>query len=97
VNEGKFSWKDSYVFIIDMEGLTLAHPDRKDLVGKKLIDLKDTNGMFFIKKFIEVAKEKNEGWVTYMWPKPGQKNSSKKSTFVKKAGTLIVGAGIYVD
>ncbi|MBF0443540.1 MAG: hypothetical protein HQK54_16665, partial [Oligoflexales bacterium] len=21
VNEGKFSWKDSYVFIIDMEGL----------------------------------------------------------------------------
>ncbi|MBF0443394.1 MAG: cache domain-containing protein [Oligoflexales bacterium] len=97
INEGKFSWKDSYVFIINTDGVTMGHPERKDHIGKNQIDLKDSNGLFFIKKFIEVAREKNEGWVTYMWPKPGEKTPSKKSTFVKKAGNLIVGAGIYTE
>jgi len=95
--KGQFVWKDSYVFCIDMEtGLTKAHPVKPKMVGQQLKGIKDVNGKFFFVEFINVAKEKGEGWVDYMWPKPGEKVPTPKSTYVMKVDgeTLVMGAGI---
>jgi signal transduction histidine kinase len=54
-----------------------------------------------MREFIETAKTKGSGWVDYMWPKPGEKNPSKKLSYVKRTKMpdgemVIVGAGTYV-
>ncbi len=96
---GKFVWKDSYVFLMDLDGKMLAHPMSPGLVGKNLLDMKDKGegGKLLFKEFVEVAKDKGEGWVDYMWPKPGEKTPSKKLTYVYRVPgkNLLVGAGIY--
>ena len=95
--DGKFVWKDSYVFLMDLDGKMLAHPVSSALIGKDQTGLTDKAGKPFIKEFVEVAKTKGEGWVTYMWPKPGAEAAVKKLTYVYRVPgkNLFVGAGIY--
>ena len=95
---GPFVWKDSYVFLMDMSGNVLAHPIVPALTERKdLLTVENSDGKFLFKEFIKLANEKEEGWVDYMFPKPGAEEPVAKSTFVKRVpGTqYLVGAGIY--
>jgi signal transduction histidine kinase len=82
---------------MDMEGKMVAHPMSPNLIGKNLIDMKDKSGKPFFKEFVEVAKDKGEGWVEYMWPKPGEEAPSEKISYIYKVPgkDLMVGAGVY--
>jgi cytochrome c len=95
---GPFVWKDSYVWCIDLEnGMNLSHAITPGLIGKNLMGIKDVNGKMFFAEFVEVAKNKGEGWVAYAWPKPGEKNPSPKVTYVFRVPgkSLAMAAGIY--
>lgn len=95
---GPFVWKDSYVFCIDMESqANVAHPIKPSLIGKNLMGIKDAGGKMFFAEMINLAKDKGEGWVTYMWPKPGEKKPSSKITYVVRVPgeNVFVAAGIY--
>ncbi len=96
--DGAFVWKDSYVFAINPDtGKVVAHPIKPKLVGKMLTGLKDVNGKMFFIEFISTGKEKGQGWVDYMWPKPGEKKPSPKETYVYKVPDqpILILAGIY--
>ncbi len=94
--QGPFQWKDTYVFAYNLDGMMIAHPNPK-LVGKTLIDLKDTNGKMYVAEFMSVAKTSGEGWVSYTWPKPGEKEASPKVTYVYRVPgeNVAIFAGIY--
>ena len=99
--EGKFVWKDSYVFVMDLKGKMLAHPMMPGLMKmKSLLSTPDKNPtepkMLFV-EFVVMAGTKGEGWVDYMWPKPGTTDPSIKETYVYRVpGTsLFTAAGIY--
>ncbi len=99
--EGKFVWKDTYVFLMDLQGNMLAHPIIPQLTKKgSLLRVTDKNKkdpkMLFV-EFVEVASTAGEGWVDYLWPKPRAKEPSEKSTYIYRVpGTdMFVGAGIY--
>lgn len=95
---GPFVWKDTYVFALNMDtGMVEAHPIKPKLIGKKLTGLKDIKGKMFFVEFIKVAKEKGEGWVSYWWPKPGEKKPSPKNTYVYKVPGVdyLMAAGVY--
>lgn len=96
---GKFVWKDTYVFLMGLDGKMLAHPMSPALVGQNVLDKTDKadKGKFLFKEFVAVAKTKGEGWVDYMWPKPGEQAPSKKITYIYRVPgkDLLVGAGIY--
>ena len=97
--DGKFVWKDSYVFMMDFDGKMLAHPMSPALIGKNLLDMKDKGdpGKLLFKEFIGVAKGTGEGWVDYMWTNPGDPKPRKKVTYTYRVPgkNLYVGAGIY--
>ncbi|MCR4310267.1 MAG: cache domain-containing protein [Deltaproteobacteria bacterium] len=97
--DGKFVWKDTYVFLMDLEGRMLAHPMSPALIGKNLLDMKDKGvpGKLLFKEFVEVAKGKGDGWVDYMWTNPGDPKARKKVTYIYRVPgkALFVGAGIY--
>jgi len=97
--QGKFVWKDTYVFMTDLDGKMLAHPMSPALVGTNVIGMKDKGepGKLLFKEFSEVAKAKGEGWVDYMWINPGDPKPRKKITYVYRVPgkNVYFGAGIY--
>ena len=96
--KGPFVWKDTYVFLMDLDGKMIAHPIKPELTQRDdLIQVKDTDGKPLFVEFIQVAGDKGSGWVDYMWPKPGEETPSVKSSYIYRVkGTpYFVGAGIY--
>ena len=96
--KGPYVWKDTYVFSVDTKKQTvIAHPIKPQLIGKKLLLLKDVNGKMFFAEFINIAKTKGSGWVEYMWPKPEEKKPVPKITYIFKVKELpvLMAAGIY--
>ncbi len=94
---GQFVSKDLYVFVYGLnDGVNLAHGANAKLIGKNLIDLKDANGVYIVKEFLKTANSKTgTGWVDYQWPNPVTKTMEAKSTYVEKAGDVMIGCGIY--
>jgi signal transduction histidine kinase len=93
--KGKFVDRDLYIFAVDFNGVTLAHGGNAKLVGKELSGLKDADGNYFIKKFIELAKTKGSGWVDYKWVNPVTKKIESKATYVQKVDNFFLGCGVY--
>ncbi len=92
--DGKFVWKNSYVFLMDFDGKILAHPVRPELIGRNLIDMQDGRGSRYFVEFIHVAKDKGEGWVDYWMPV--KYGSGSKSSFIYRVPgkDLLAAAGI---
>jgi len=90
---------DEYFFITDSAGKMLMHPINAQLDGKDMSNEKDPEGKYFFREMAQVAKEKGQGFVSYMWPKGGNSKPVPKITFVKlfKQWDWVIGTGIYVD
>jgi hypothetical protein len=99
--QGPWVWKDTYIFVVDCDKKVIAaHPIKPELVGQDYASLKDTKGKnFFPEGWCDAAKKPSGIWIEYWWPKPGQKEGSRKLTYGLSAeGTpYAVGAGIYDD
>lgn len=97
---GPFVAKDEYVFVLDMNGIEIVNPAFPNLEGQNLFDQRDTSGRYPIRDMIDLANTKQAGWVDYMWPKPGESVSTRKSAYVSRAmlgGTPVtVGCGVYL-
>lgn len=95
--KGQFADRDLYVFVYDLKGTSLAigNGNSAKMVGKSLIDMRDTEGKYIIKSFIETANSKGSGWVDYKWPNPVTKAIESKSSYIEKVDDMVVGSGIY--
>lgn len=97
----QFVYQDTYVFVVAEDGIELLNVAFPKLEGRNVLDYKDANENYFVRKFIQVAKTKGSGWVDYLWPKPGDVERSHKSTYVRKAmmdgKMVVVCAGMYLD
>lgn len=97
--DGPFVWKDSYVFLMDLNGKMIAHPFKPELTQKEhcLLITDPTDKALFV-HFVNLARSKGEGWVEYMWPKPLKNTPRKKETYIYRVPNhdLFVGAGVYV-
>jgi signal transduction histidine kinase len=97
--KGPFVWKDSYVFLMNLDGKMLAHPIQPELTKQEhlllMTDPKD-NPLFV--HFVNLARKVGHGWVEYMWPKPGKTTPAKKITYIYRVPgqDVFVGAGVYV-
>lgn len=91
-----FHDRDLYVFVYDLNGVCVAHGTNPKMVGKNLRDMRDRDGKYIIRAFIDVATSATgSGWVEYQWPNPTTDAVEPKAGYVERAGDLIVGAGIY--
>jgi len=46
----------NYVSVIDFDGVSFANPGRPDFVGKSIIDLKDSDGVAFVRRIVDLGK-----------------------------------------
>ncbi|MDD5009925.1 MAG: cache domain-containing protein [Syntrophorhabdaceae bacterium] len=91
----QFKKEDLYIFVIDVNGMTLAHGGNPRLVGKDMSGLKDADGKLFIKEMADAAKAKGSGWADYKWTNPTTKKIDNKSTYFQKMDNMVIGCGIY--
>jgi cytochrome c len=92
-------WKDSYVFLMNMDGKMLAHPFQPELTQQPhLLLMTDPTDKALFVHFVNLARTVGHGWVEYMWPKPGKSTPSKKLTYIYRVPNqdVFVGAGVYV-
>jgi len=90
---------NDYFWINDLEPKMLMHPNFPELDGKNLSKDQDPTGKYLFVEMVNICKEKGEGFVTYMWPKPGATQPVPKLSYVKlfTPWGWIVGSGIYFD
>jgi cytochrome c len=97
--DSKFIFAGTYVWIHSFEGTMLMHPIKYKLNDKPVLSFQDSKGKKFFVEMIELCKDKGAGWVDYMWPKPGEKESVLKVSYIKKAKCdgkdVVVGCGVY--
>ena len=90
-----FHDRDLYIYVYDLNGVTLAHGNNPRMVGKPLIGLKDNEGKAVIKDMVDLVKSKGKGWVEFKWPNPVTKAVEAKAGYVEKVDDMMVGSGIY--
>ena len=90
-----FAHKDLYITMYDLNGKCLAHGQNIKMVGKDLIQLKDSDGIFFIKERMEAAKTKGKGWQDYKFTNPLSKAIEQKTTYFEKYQDVVVAGGVY--
>ena len=88
-----------YLWINDTHPTMIMHPMKPDLDGKDLSDFKDPNGKHLFKAFVEACEKNGEGFVDYLWPKPGHEKPVPKLSYVKlfKPWGWIIGTGVYLE
>jgi len=91
--------KAGYFWINDLDAKIIMHPIKPALDGKDMSSYKDKGGKQIFSEFARVGKTAGEGFVDYVWPKPGYDTPQDKVSFVKvfKPYNWVVGTGEYVD
>ena len=88
-----------YFWVNDMKSRMVMHPIKPALDGKDLSQLKDPNGKRIFVEFSETVAKSGNGFVDYIWPKPGASEGAPKLSFVKgfEPWGYVIGSGIYID
>jgi methyl-accepting chemotaxis protein len=89
----------NYFWINDLDFTMLMHPVKAELVGKNTKEMTDADGKFYFQDFVSACKENGEGFVSYMWQKPGENISLPKLSYVKlfKPWGWVIGMGVLTD
>jgi len=93
--KGQFVKGTLFVFAFDENGTLLANATAPEKVGQNLLEVPDSKGKKFRKEFVELAKKDGSGWVDYTNINPKTKLDEPKTSYIEKAGELIIGCGIY--
>lgn len=93
--QGIFVKGEQYVFVLDSNGMMLAHGVNEKYVGKDFYRTMDSDGKRFIKEIVDAANSKGSGWVEYKWLDPVTKTEEPKTVYFEKANGVIICSGIY--
>jgi signal transduction histidine kinase len=92
---GKFQWRDLYIFAYDLSGVVMGHPNPK-LIGQNLYLTPDSNGKLFRKEIVDLANLRETGWVDYTYLDPMTGLEQFKITHFQRVDSLIVCCGAYL-
>lgn len=89
---------DGYMWIHSLDGTMIVHPIQGFLNGESVYNYKTSEGRYCFQEMNAIAKEKNSGYLEYLWKYPGSAEpEEKKISFVKSVGhwDWVVGSGFY--
>jgi cytochrome c len=92
-----------YLFIYDINGVCVFHPTVPELVGRKLLDLRDMSGRPIGQWINEIGQRPEpdaSGWIFYLWKAPNHLNPTWKISYIRKAvgphgKVYLVGSGVH--
>jgi methyl-accepting chemotaxis protein len=88
-----------YFWINDMNAVMVMHPMKPQLNNTSVADMRDANGKYMFREFVDAVQRNGEGMVAYEWTKPGQTVAEPKVSYVKgfKPWGWVIGTGIYIS
>ena len=92
--DGDYIDGELYVFVLNAEGVSLAHAANPSLVGQNLYNLEDSTGTFIVQGILETASPEG-AWGDYLFTNPLTGNEEPKRSWVVKHDDLIFGSGYY--
>jgi methyl-accepting chemotaxis protein len=98
VNDARYSSKE-YFWINDMDVRLVTHPFKPELNGQDVSNIKDPQGNAVFVRFVDTVKKEGSGYLSYLWPKPGQDKPVEKVSYVAgfKPWGWVIGSGLYMD
>ena len=84
-----------YLFAIDFKGNILANSIAPESIGGNALYSQSPDGKFPVQEMIKTALTWGDGWVQYEFLDPCTGRVSLKSSFVKRVGDVLLGAGYY--
>jgi methyl-accepting chemotaxis protein len=98
IHDARYAGKE-YLWINDMTPVMVMHPFKPELNGKKLDTFKDPNGNAIFLQFVDIVSQHGDGYLSYMWPKPGLDQPVEKVSYVTgfKPWGWVIGSGLYMD
>jgi len=93
--QGQFKDRDLYLVVYGLDGKVWAHGANEKMVGKVLIDLKDSDGKEFVKERVELGKAKTSFWQDYKFTNPVSKKIEAKTTYCERLEDTVVCGGVY--
>jgi len=90
----------NYLWINDLHPTMIMHPTSPELDGKDLTNYRDPTGKALFVEMVATAKKDGDGYVRYMWRKPGKSGGPvPKVSYVKEFQPWgwVIGTGIYID
>jgi methyl-accepting chemotaxis protein len=94
LGDGRFVDRDLYLMVIGEDSVFLAHGNNPRTLGMGP-QSRDVDGKAFVQEMVATARRAGEGWVDYKWAHPVTNEILTKSTFVQRAGDVVVACGIY--
>ena len=89
-----------YLFVGDQHGKSLLVPPNPELENTSMADLKDDQGTYFVRRFMQIGRsDSGRGYVRYRWYPPGDESVMReKIAFVARFEPYdwLVGTGDYV-
>ena len=90
-----------YIYAFFLDGVALYNAGNPSLEGKNLIGMTAPDGQHVIADFIEGVKAHGGGTMIYLWPRPGQPQSTpvRKLAYYKgvPAFNIYIGTAVYID
>ena len=96
INSSKFIRGELFIFAFDYEAVGVANGKIPKLIGKKLWNLKNPDGVYVFREQVKTAKKPDGGWFQYKWKKPDGSPIMKLSFIKDVDGTFYVGSGMTV-
>jgi methyl-accepting chemotaxis protein len=92
---GAFVSGDLYLVTLDSDCIMRANGFQPKFIGEDQSERSDANGKKFGRELVEVAKQRGQGWVDYLFLNPTTGQMEPKSTYVEREGDYAIGCGIY--
>jgi methyl-accepting chemotaxis protein len=90
---------NEYFWINDMHPTMVMHPIKPEMNGQDLTDFTDPSGKRLFVEAVDTVRAHGEGFINYLWPKPGVDTPVPKISYVKafEPWGWVIGTGIYID
>lgn len=87
-----------YFWLQDLTPKILMHPYRPDLIDKDVSEFKDARNVKIFVEFVNLVKEKKEGFISYVWQWRDEKDRLEaKESYISlfEKWNWVIGTGIY--
>jgi len=92
---GKFTDRDLYIVVYQLDGKVLAHGSNEKFIGKDMSEAQDVDGKLYVKERIEMANKQPTFWQDYKFVNPVSKKVEPKQMYCERLENTAVCGGIY--
>lgn len=95
LRKSRFVDRDLYFSVNHIDGTCLANGANPRVVGNDGNQTRDSDGKFFVREILALARRGSSGWVDYKYPHPVTKSIQLKSTYFERVEDIIISCGFY--